>query len=430
MNEDFLSFVWKYRLYNSALKTTSGETITVINPGVQQRNAGPDFFNARVQIGNTLWAGNVEIHVKASDWYRHNHQVDRAYGNVILHVVSEADSEIILEDMTIIPTILLAEQADEKVLSAYRHLKLSHQAIPCGKNISTVPRVNYIAWIDRMLVERLEHKSLQIEQSLQVNKGDWENAFYQLLARNFGFSVNAGPFEMLARNLPLFLLQRHRDQVHQVEALAFGQAGFFEDTKFSDEYPVMLHNEYKFLSRKYGLLPLDRHIWKTLRMRPANFPTIRISQFCSLVCRGTISFEEVRNTVEPERLIEKFNVTASPYWNTHYLFDRGSKYSERNFGITSVRNILINTVAPFLFYYGKTNGDEKYSERSFTLLQSLPAEENHILSEYVECGLSIANSYESQALIGMYHNYCFCKKCLNCSLGTLILKTSGGNTDR
>jgi hypothetical protein len=421
VNENFLSFVWQYRLYNTNLITTSGIPVTVIKPGEQHNNAGPDFFNARIRIGDTLWAGNVEIHVKASDWYRHGHQTDKAYNNVILHVVYEADSDIITGDMTTIPTIALSNQMNDDVLRKYSNLRASRLHIPCGKHLMSLNNLTILNWIDRMLVERLEHKSIQIEQTLYVNKNNWEDAFYQLLARNFGFNINAGPFEMLARCMPRNLILKHVDQLHQVEALLMGQAGFLED-KFEDNYPLLLQKEYKFLAGKYGLLPLDKHLWKLLRMRPANFPTIRLSQFAALISSGHISFRQLLEMENPQNLIKQFRPEASPYWNNHYLFDKPTRYDSRVLGLSSARNIFINTIAPLLFYYGKTRGEVAVCDKAFDLLRGLPAEENHILDEWKKLNVKAENAYSGQALLGLYTNFCSQKKCLNCSLGKAILK--------
>ena len=420
MNEDFLSFVWKYRLYNSDLKTTTGIPVTVLRPGEQHSNSGPDFFNARIRIGDTLWAGNVEIHVLASDWYRHNHQTDKAYNSVILHVVYEADSEIIMGDMTTIPTIALNEQTDAEVIKKYHSLKASRLIIPCSTQIPEVPEIILNSWLDRMLVERLEYKSIQIEQALQVNKGDWEDAFYQLLARNFGFHVNAGPFEMLARCLPRNLLIRHGDLLHQVESLVFGQAGLLSG-EFKDEYPQLLQKEFLFLSKKYGLAPLDEHIWKLLRMRPANFPTIRLSQFAKLICDDNVSLQKLVSNSSIEMIENAFQVSASPYWNNHYLFDKATRFRSATLGTSSIRNIIINTIAPVLFYYGKSRGEDVICDQAFTFLRKLPSEQNHILDEWLRIGIRADSAFTGQALLGLYKNYCSQKKCLNCSLGINIL---------
>ena len=421
MNEQFLSFIWKHRLFSGELTTSGGVPVSVLRPGEQNSHSGPDFFNALIRIGETLWAGNVEIHVKASDWYRHHHQTDQAYGNVILHVVYEADMEIITTDLTTIPTLELRSNTDENVLKRYLGFRNSRMNIPCGKSLAEVKPLTISGWLDRMLVQRLEHKSMLIAHSLEVNRNDWEDAFYQLLARNFGFNVNAGPFEMLARCLPRQLLMRHAAQPHQIESLVFGQAGFLE-TEFTDEYPRLMQSEYRFLSRKYGLLPLDRHIWKLLRMRPANFPTIRLSQFANLIAAGKVSLANLIGNPTIAEIRNMLQVTASPYWNTHYLFDKPSQFGNRMMGNSSVHNIIINTVAPFLFYYGRQRREDEICEKAFALLRETPSEVNHITDEWKRLGVPSDSAYTGQALIGLYNDLCSKKKCLICALGTEILR--------
>jgi hypothetical protein len=420
MNELFLSFVWKYRLYRTPLLTTAGEPVQVIKPGEQQSNAGPDFFNAQIRIGDTLWAGNVEIHVRSTDWYRHGHQHDGAYNNVILHVVHEADSEIIVGDMTTVPTVALADQTEPGVWKRYHALRASREEIPCARHFSSLDSLTINNWMDRMITHRLEHKSMLIETALQVSRGDWEEAFYQLTARSFGFNVNAVPFEMLSRCLPRNLLLRHADQPHQAEALVYGQAGFLEEN-FSDDYPRLLKEEYRFLSRKYGLLPMEKHLWKLLRMRPANFPTIRLSQFTSLVTSQNLTFSGLLDASFPGDFSALSEITASPYWYHHYLFDRPTRYSDRTLGKNSVDYLVINTVAPVMFYYGKTRNEQVICDRAFEVLRKTRAETNHVTGYWKKLGLPVPDAYTSQACIGLFNDFCSQKKCLNCSLGTKIL---------
>lgn len=421
MNEQFLSFIWKHRLFSGELTTSGGVPVQVMKPGEQNNHSGPDFFNALIRIGETLWAGNVEIHVKASDWYRHHHQTDKAYGNVILHVVYEADMDIITPDLTTIPTLELKSHTDAAVLKKYLGFKNSKMSIPCGNSLGELKPVTLAGWLDRMLVQRLEHKSVLIAQALSVNRNDWEDAFYQLLARNFGFNVNAGPFEMLARVLPRQLLMRHASQPHQIESLVFGQAGFLE-TEFKDEYPQLMQSEYRFLSRKYGLLPLDRHIWKMLRMRPANFPTIRLSQFANLMSSGSVSFSNLLEKPSLSEIRKILQVRASPYWNTHFIFDKPSGFAFRALGDASVHNIIVNTIAPFLFYFGRQRNDHEISDHAFALLRDTPPESNHILDEWKRLGVPSHNAFTGQSLIGLYNDLCSKKKCLICALGTEILR--------
>lgn len=420
MNEKLLSYVWKYRLFSPQLQTTSGIPVAVIKPGVQHMHAGPDFFNARVRVGNTLWAGNVEIHVKASDWYRHGHQTDRAYDNVVLHVVYEHDTDIIHPDQTVVPTVALADQMNEGVLKRFAAMQASPLEIPCGKHLAGVERIVTESWLERMMVERLEHKSELIDLALHANRNDWEDAFYQLLARNFGFKVNAQPFEMLARILPRKTLLRHADQSQQVEAMALGQAGFLED-EFEDEYARMLQLDYRFLSRKYGWMPMDRHLWKLLRMRPANFPTIRLSQFAALVTQEGFTFSNLLHEFDPVVLRSRLEVSASPYWSTRYLFDKPAPFSTKQLGTDSIDNIIINTIAPAIFYYGRARGDAAAVDKSMELLRSVQAEKNVVMNAWTQYGLKPQNALESQALLGLHTHYCSAKKCLDCAIGKGII---------
>jgi len=422
MNEAFLSFVWKYRLYGTNLQTTSGEPVTVIKTGEQHKNSGPDFFNARIRIGETLWAGNVEVHVRTSDWYRHHHQTDKAYSNVILHVVYEADSDIIVNDASSIPTVALRNDIDEEVYQKYKQLTASDLKIPCSRHLENVGQTILISWLDRMLVERLETKSASIEHALLANNGDWEDAFYQMLARNFGFGINGEPFEMLARILPRHIIRRHADDALQVEALLFGQAGFL-DRDFKDEYPLKLKQEFEFLRKKYLLVPMQKHHWKFLRMRPGNFPTIRISQFSNLIVRYGTLFNSIRNTNTVHEITNMLEVKTSSYWSDHFVFDKPAKFAPRFLGLDSARNIIINTIVPYLFYFGKNRGDTLSCDKSFSLLHSLPSESNGILNQWMEYGIKADNAFEGQALLHLYRNYCTHKNCLNCSIGKSILKS-------
>jgi hypothetical protein len=273
-----------------------------------------------------------------------------------------------------------------------------------------------------MLVERLESKSASIEHALLANNGDWEDAFYQILARNFGFGINGEPFEMLARVLPRHIVRRHTDDLLQVEALLFGQAGFL-DRDFKDEYPLKLKQEFEFLQKKYLLVPMQKHHWKFLRMRPVNFPTIRISQFAGLIVRYGTLFNSIRNTTTVHEITNMLEVKTSFYWNDHFTFDKPAKFAPRFLGLDSARNIIINTIAPYLFYYGKSRRESSYCDKSFSLLQSLPAESNGILNQWMDLGIKATNAFEGQALLHLYRNYCLNKNCLNCSIGKSILKS-------
>jgi hypothetical protein len=426
MNETFLSFIWKYRLYTTDLRTTSGELVTVLSPGEQNSNSGPDFFNARLRIGETVWAGNVEIHLRSSDWYRHSHQSDLAYASVILHVVYEADCDIMLQDQRTVATVALKGQMHEIIQSRYSDLVSSVDPIPCARSLPGVSPVIWKSWADRMLVERLEQKSELIRDALHHSKGDWEHAFYQVLAGGFGFRINSLPFAMLARVLPLRLLQKHHDDTMLCEALVFGQAGFLNDPP-ADVFQRELQEHYRFLSAKYQLLPLEKHIWKFLRMRPVNFPTIRLSQFNSLVTAHPALFNSFMSAGSVSDYFRLMDVKTSPYWNEHYVFGKKALFRVKHLGKESAVVLLVNSVAPFLFLYGKWTGEEQRCEQAFRLLQELPAEHNRILTEWNRAGVNFSNGFETQAALELYRNYCVRKNCLNCSIGTHLLKSAPVN---
>lgn len=420
MNEQLISFLWKYRLYDRELTTTTGLPVTVIKTGEQHGNAGPDFFNARIRIGETLWAGNVEIHVRSSDWYRHGHQTDKAYDNVILHVVYESDTEIIQNNLLVVPTVALSGQMDAGVLDRINILRSSAADIPCGSYLESLEPTRWKSWLDRMLVERLEHKSGLVDLALHANRNDWEDAFYQLLARNFGFKVNAVPFEMLSRILPRKLLLRYGDRPELVDALVLGQAGFL-DEEMEEDYPVLLKNEYRFLARKHGLVPMEQHLWKFLRMRPANFPTIRLSQFGRLVTAHGFSFSKVLQTNDPVHLMEQLRVQASEYWNNHYLLNKPAPHSRKSIGSDSIDNIFINTVVPALFYYGRRNGDAYLVDRALEWLTTLSYEKNKVLDTWSNAGIQASSAFDSQALLHLHANYCSSKRCLDCAIGKQLV---------
>ncbi|HQS50967.1 MAG TPA: DUF2851 family protein, partial [Daejeonella sp.] len=293
LNEDLLHYIWKFRLYHlSDLKSTSGESLDIIRPGHHNQHAGPDFSNAKIRIGDTLWAGNVEIHIRSSDWYRHQHQFDKAYDNVILHVVAYHDQEIFRADGTEIAVLEIGNLIPEEIAQNYEDLMAGLNWIPCERKIKQVDKFFINTCLTRVLIERLEEKSELIDALLIEVKGSWNDAFYISLARNFGFKTNALPFEMLARSLPQSLLARYKDRSFQIEALIFGQAGFL-DNKLKDPYPQLLRKEYLFLRKKHGLRPIDKYLWKYMRLRPRNFPSVRLAQFAALIIRSNHLFSKI-----------------------------------------------------------------------------------------------------------------------------------------
>lgn len=422
MNEDFLHYIWKFGLFDiEGLQTTGGSPVTVLHRGTHNRNAGPDFFNARVKIGDTTWAGNVEIHTRASDWARHKHSTDDAYKNIILHVVFEDDKPVADDKNQPIATIELKGRINLKFYNTYQTFTESRGWVACQNSIQQVDPFIVNNWIERMAVERLERKSKLVLDTLAANKGSWQETFYQLVANNFGFKINAGPFALLARSIPENYFARQKASHIQIEALLFGVAGLLE-VDFVDEYPNKLKTEFKFLKTKYNLPTLPGHIWKFSRMRPDNFPTIRIAQFAALIIKSNGLFTKVLETNRTEELRELFDVKASEYWNTHYVFDKPTAEKPKHIGTASVENIFINSLVPTLFAYGIERNDEYYRNRAVKLLTKTKAESNSIVTGWQNLGLVMDNAQQTQGGIELKNMYCEPKKCLFCSIGTHILK--------
>ncbi len=420
MNEAFLWYLWKYRLYNKELRTTDGEAITVAHPGDQNHDAGPDFFNARIRIGDTQWAGNVEVHVKSGDWLKHQHQHDRAFDNVILHVVLESDKIIRRPDGQVIPVVELKNNFELWRWESYQKLADSTDWIPCARLIKDVDPFLIQQWLERVLIGRLEQKTTFITDLLSENKGNWATCFYMLLARNFGFKVNAVPFELLARSLPLKVLSRHKNNLFQLEALLLGQAGLLSST-YKEDYPKSLFQEFEHLKNKHGLQPIERHLWKFGRLRPNNFPTIRLVQFAQLIHYNVPLLSSCIDQNDSHSLRQLFNITASEYWNTHYQPDKVSKYRQKSLGQSAIDNIIVNTVVPFIFIYGKKEGDEHLSAKALKWLEECPSEENVIIRGWRKMGLEVKSASQSQALIELKKTYCMEKKCLICNIGIKLL---------
>lgn len=423
--EDFLHYIWKFRLYNNKdLRTANGSALRVLSPGLHHHHAGPDFQNSKLQIGETIWAGNVEIHIRASDWIRHQHHQDQAYNNVILHVVYKNDFEVFNQDGVAIPVLVLEGRIDDGLLLRYQNLIYAEQvAFPCEKIINRVDGFTLKNWLDRMLIERLEEKSAAVLKTTALLKGDWEESFYQTLAANFGFKVNTLPFELLAKSLPLQILAKHSSNLLQTEALLFGQAGFLED-EMDDLHFLTLQKEYQFLKQKYNLVSLEKHLWKFLRLRPLNFPTIRIAQFAALIHRNNRFLAEVIET-DTEKINAVFTgINPSAYWTDHYHFGKTAKPGPKKLGQTSVENILINTVCVFLFAFGKENRLESYISKAISILENLHFENNYIISSFISAGIRVESAADSQALIELKNNYCDQKRCLECGIGNKLLKSS------
>ncbi len=424
MREELLHFVWRMRRFNhDQLLTTEGEPLDILQAGTHNTHAGPDFSDARIRIGDTFWAGNVEMHLLASDWHRHQHEQDASYDNVILHVVFEEDQPILRKSGERIPCLELKRRIPAKLSAQYLRLQHNEHWIPCQHQFYQVSEITRNLWLDRLLVERLEQRTASLEQRLKWNRFDWEETFYQWLGRSFGVKVNIDPFDQLVRSVSLWVLHKHKNNLFQIEALLFGQAGLLTD-ELKDEYPKRLREEYLFLQKKYRLTPMFGSTWKFLRMRPANFPSIRIAQLATLIYQSVHLLSKVlvvQNVAEIENMLE---VQLSNYWQTHYLFDRASAKRKKRLGKNTVHLLIINTIAPFLFFYGKYKGDQDYKDLALQLLEELRPEENSVITQWEALGVSPQSAYQSQALLQLKNEYCNQQKCLQCAVGSAVLTGS------
>ena len=424
LKEEFLHYIWKYKLYQTfELKSTEGYPVQILNSGIHNTNSGPDFFNGKIKVGDTIWVGNIEIHVKSSDWIKHHHQSDKAYNNVILHVVYQYDQPVYDKNGNLIPTIELKGLIDEKLFNKYDKLLNAFHLnwIPCENQINGVDHFTIKTWLSRLAIERLENKSIEINKLLKSNKNDWEQTFYQYLFKYFGLKINAYPFEQLAINTPLKIIEKHHN-LFSIEALLYGQAGFLEEN-IEDEYYNQLKKEYHFLKNKFHLNPFDKSLWKLLRLRPSNFPAIRISQMAQLLNNNSRLCSKIIETETVSEIQNFFAVSASQYWNTHYQFNVQAKQNRiKNLGKNTINNIIINVIVPFTFVYGKIKQDENLTDKALNLMENIKPENNAIIKKWAELGLKPDNAMQTQSLIELKNNYCSPKKCLNCSIGNKIFQ--------
>jgi hypothetical protein len=420
MTEDLLHFIWKYKLLKPvSLYTTSKTELQISKYGEHNIHAGPDFSNARIKLGDTEWAGTIEIHKKSSDWFLHNHHTNKAYDNVILHVVYEHDKEIYNSKEQPIPCFELKHFLQDGVIQKYENLYQNKQAIPCGSLFNDVPDIIKEPWLERVLVERLEAKTNFIQELFMFTKNNWDETFYLLLCKNFGFHVNSDAFLQLGKSIPLTTLLKHTNAPAQIEALLFGQSGLLhKDLK--DDYAQSLFKEYTYLKHKYQLTPMP-HQLKFLRLRPLNFPTIRLAQLANFSLKYQHTFSKIVEADTVEKVKDIFTISVSNYWKTHYTFDEKSVFKEKVLGKSSIENIIINTVCPLLFFYGKMKQDESLIEKAVKWYYELKPEKNNITKKFEELSFKPKHAGHSQALIQLNNNYCSQKKCLQCSLGVFIL---------
>ena len=424
--ESLLQFIWQFQYYNkSELSTSTGEALHIISPGRLNHNQGPDFTDAKIIIGTTTWAGTIELHIRASDWQRHKHDGDSNYYNVILHVVWDDDlTSKAGKDVPAVPVLELKSRIPKMLISRYDELMRSLCFIPCEHSIVSVEEIIWQSWKDRLAAGRLMRKSEQIKTFLTSNHMHWEETFWWMLARNFGMKVNADAFEAIARSVPLTILSKHKNQIHQMEALLLGQGGLLEG-RFEDEYSKLLQREYHFLQKKYKLKP----IWiplHSLRMRPASFPAVRLAELAMLIKESTHLFSSIRETCSTEEIRNLFKVTANDYWHYHYRLDaEPGKFHKKITGDSFIDNIMINTVAPALFTYGNYLGDQQFHNRALRCLEETAAEINKVTTRFKSLGIEVKNARDSQALIELRNQYCEQKRCLECAIGNAILRKTG-----
>lgn len=422
MTEAFLHYLWKHRLFDmNRLVADDGTKVEVVKPGEHNHGSGPDFFNAQLRLDGLAWAGNVEIHIRSSDWHRHRHHLDPVYDSCILHVVYENDSPTLRMNGTKIPTIHINDRYPKYLMDNYLKLVSAHGWVSCDRRLPEMDPQTIHLQLEKMISERLKQRAGQVIISLKGLKNDWEECFFQLLAKNFGFHDNALPFEMLARSLPLKILKREKG-LENAEALLFGQAGLLEK-EINDPYHHQLHKLYLFYQTKYALKPIPGTSWKFMRLRPVNFPTIRIAQFADLMTRSNELFSKIIEADSMDTLLELIDCTASAFWNTHFHFNTPAESHVKKMGRSSLHSILINTIFPVLIAWGEYSGDHKMFEKVVEWMSHLPAEENTFIRQWHSVGVKARSAADSQALLQLKMNYCSEKKCLSCAIGNKLINS-------
>jgi hypothetical protein len=424
MNEHFLYFIWQYQYFDKTdLKTTQNQMITILDVGKSNSDAGADFYYAKVLIDDVEWAGTVEIHLKSSDWQAHQHQKNKQYNNVILHVVWEDNQPAQRQDGSVLPTIELKNRVNKDWLYRYQTLLNAQNTIPCEKQFGQVSDLKKIMMLDKALSNRLEDKAFLVKALLIKNQHDWEETTYQLLAKNFGFKINSEPFLRLSQTLPLKILRKHSDNLLQIETLLFGQAGFLQNPENQDDYLADLQKEYRFLNAKYGLenQQLSVEQWNFLRLRPVNFPTVRLAQFAALIHQYSGFFSLFIETPVKE-LMQKLSVSQSEYWQQHYTFAKPTQTKVPSLGKSAIENIIINTVVPILACYAKEKANQDFMDKALQLLENLKAEDNKILKIWQDLGLKVKTAFDSQACLELYNHFCSQKKCLDCTIGLALIQ--------
>ncbi len=413
------------------LHTSDGLDVEIIDPGLHNRNAGPDFFNAKVRIGSTLWVGNVELHLRSQDWYAHGHDHDNSYNNVVLHVTCNADADVVTSDGRRLPQLVV--QIPAMVKEHYEELLHADRYPPCYKIIPNLGSLLVHSWMAALQTERLEQKTEAIRQRAERSNGSWEDAFFQTLARNFGFGINGDAFELWAQSIPMNTVGKHRDDLFQVEAIFMGQAGLLEpdsiagshrEAAISEGYFNRLRKEYLYMQHKFGLQPIAHQLWRFMRLRPQNFPYIRIAQLATLYHERHTNLSTLLECKTADDLRSLLATRATPYWQTHYCFGAESTQSDKKLSAASTNLLIVNTAIPMMFAVGRHRHNEELCDRAFELLEHMKAEKNHIITMWQECGLTVKSAGDSQALIQLKREYCDRKDCLRCRFGYEYLRAT------
>lgn len=416
MKESFLYYLWENRLITGTLLTQKDQLVEIINPGFRNNDSGPDYLEAKIRIGGHLWAGHVEIHVRTSDWNRHGHQNDKAYRNVVLHVVYQNDTNV-----NNIPVLELKGHFDETLYTHYEKLIASKYWIACEKQLEQIRPFTMSTWLERMAVERLEVKAENASKILFLNKFDWEDALYRLLLRYLGLKVNNEAFETLAFYLPFKTLLKHADNLTQVEAMLLGCAGFLEND-FKEEYPLLLKREYSVMQSKFGLMAMPEERWRFMRMRPVNYPNLRLAQLAKIIHQHGCLFSKVKEAENVKEIKALFDVEASAYWDTHFRLGVEGPSMPKHLGESTADVLMINAVVPLMFCYGQFHKDQSYCDKALCFLEEIVAEDNTIVRHFHAIGMTAHNAMQSQALLHLYNHYCRRKRCLECRIGNYLLR--------
>lgn len=421
MKEDFLHHVWQHKKFAvTKLQTTTGESIQILNSGQFLQLAGPDFFNAQLVIGNQKWAGNIEIHLKSSDWYLHQHEKDAAYDSVILHVVWEHDTPVFRENNTEIPTVELKKYVPLEEVHKYQSLVATKAWIYCENQIAQIPSFVFDHWLTRLYFERLERKSAEIEKLLSDSNNDWEAVLFCMLAKNFGLNTNGLAFLDMAKGIPFSVIRKEAFSLEKLEALFFGQANMLS-YDFQDQYAKNLGQEYDYLAHKYNLKEKGYTSVAFFKHRPDNFPTIRLAQLAALYHKEHNLFSKLMQTNTLSDLYSLFNVSVSEYWDTHYNFDKISSKKRKKISTSFMDLLILNTIVPLKFAYDKFR-NQANEEALLSIVEAIPSEKNAIIEKFKEIGVISTSAFESQALLQLKNEYCEAKKCLQCAIGLQLLK--------